>query len=30
VEELLAGIVAGLLGVERVSVVESFFALGGD
>ncbi|MBD0024578.1 non-ribosomal peptide synthetase, partial [Gordonia sp. (in: high G+C Gram-positive bacteria)] len=30
VEELLASIVAGLLGVDRISVTESFFALGGD
>ncbi|GAC71058.1 non-ribosomal peptide synthetase, partial [Gordonia soli] len=30
VEEQLASIVAGLLGLDRVSVVESFFALGGD
>ncbi|WP_287384606.1 non-ribosomal peptide synthetase, partial [Gordonia sp. (in: high G+C Gram-positive bacteria)] len=30
VEELLASIVGGLLGVDRVSVTESFFALGGD
>jgi len=29
-EEHLAAIVAGLLGLERVSVTESFFALGGD
>ncbi|GAC71059.1 putative non-ribosomal peptide synthetase [Gordonia soli NBRC 108243] len=29
-EEQLAGIVAALLGIERVSVTESFFALGGD
>ena len=29
-EEVLAGIVCGLLGIERVSVRESFFALGGD
>ncbi|WP_439644644.1 amino acid adenylation domain-containing protein, partial [Gordonia soli] len=29
-EETLAGIVAGLLGRDRVSVTESFFALGGD
>ncbi|WP_454165032.1 non-ribosomal peptide synthase/polyketide synthase [Gordonia iterans] len=30
VEEQLAAIVAGLLGLDRVSVTESFFALGGD
>ncbi|QHN36337.1 amino acid adenylation domain-containing protein [Gordonia pseudamarae] len=30
VEELLASVVAGLLGVDRVSATESFFALGGD
>ncbi|WP_298441046.1 condensation domain-containing protein, partial [Gordonia sp. (in: high G+C Gram-positive bacteria)] len=30
VEEQLAAIVAGLLGRDRVSVTESFFALGGD
>ncbi|HMS77769.1 non-ribosomal peptide synthetase, partial [Gordonia sp. (in: high G+C Gram-positive bacteria)] len=29
-EELLASVVAGLLGRERVSVTESFFTLGGD
>ncbi|PZO55883.1 MAG: hypothetical protein DI639_17735, partial [Leifsonia xyli] len=29
-EETLASIVAGLLGLERVSVTQSFFALGGD
>ncbi|WP_062393759.1 non-ribosomal peptide synthetase [Gordonia phthalatica] len=29
-EEALAAVFAGLLGVERVSVTESFFALGGD
>ncbi|WP_424323586.1 amino acid adenylation domain-containing protein [Gordonia sp. (in: high G+C Gram-positive bacteria)] len=29
-EETLAAIVAGLLGRERISVTESFFALGGD
>ncbi|GAB17963.1 putative non-ribosomal peptide synthetase, partial [Gordonia effusa NBRC 100432] len=29
-EEQLAAIVGGLLGVDRVSVAESFFALGGD
>nr|WP_237421984.1 non-ribosomal peptide synthetase [Gordonia sp. SID5947] len=29
-EETLAAVVAGVLGVDRVSVVESFFALGGD
>ncbi|AZZ81208.1 non-ribosomal peptide synthetase [Gordonia alkanivorans] len=29
-EEVLASIVAGLLGLDRVSVTESFFALGGD
>ena len=29
-EEALARIVSGLLGVDRVSVTESFFALGGD
>ncbi|MDL9937936.1 non-ribosomal peptide synthase/polyketide synthase, partial [Gordonia sp. ABSL1-1] len=29
-EEQLAAIVGGLLGLDRVSVVESFFALGGD
>ncbi|WP_237421985.1 non-ribosomal peptide synthetase [Gordonia sp. SID5947] len=30
VEETLAQVVAGVLGVDRVSVVESFFSLGGD
>ncbi|NED65373.1 hypothetical protein G3I15_31040, partial [Streptomyces sp. SID10244] len=30
VEETLAQVVAGVLGLDRVSVVESFFALGGD
>ncbi|MCK0438390.1 non-ribosomal peptide synthase/polyketide synthase [Gordonia alkaliphila] len=30
VEEQLAAIVGGLLGIDRVSVTESFFALGGD
>ncbi|MFT4088754.1 MAG: amino acid adenylation domain-containing protein, partial [Gordonia sp. (in: high G+C Gram-positive bacteria)] len=30
VEETLASVVAGLLGLDRVSVNESFFALGGD
>ncbi|MGB6243761.1 amino acid adenylation domain-containing protein, partial [Gordonia sp. (in: high G+C Gram-positive bacteria)] len=30
VEEQLAAVVAGLLGVDRVSVTESFFSLGGD
>ncbi|MGW9266472.1 amino acid adenylation domain-containing protein, partial [Gordonia terrae] len=30
VEQQLATIVAGLLGLERVSVTDSFFALGGD
>nr|WP_217997255.1 non-ribosomal peptide synthetase [Gordonia paraffinivorans] len=29
-EEILAGVFAGLLGVDRVSVVESFFDLGGN
>ncbi|MFT4088537.1 MAG: amino acid adenylation domain-containing protein, partial [Gordonia sp. (in: high G+C Gram-positive bacteria)] len=29
-EQMLAGVVAALLGLERVSVAESFFALGGD
>ncbi|MGB6245572.1 amino acid adenylation domain-containing protein, partial [Gordonia sp. (in: high G+C Gram-positive bacteria)] len=29
-EEQLAAVVAGLLGIERVSATESFFALGGD
>ncbi|GAB93098.1 non-ribosomal peptide synthetase, partial [Gordonia rhizosphera] len=29
-EETLARVVAGVLGVDRISVVESFFALGGD
>ena len=30
VEQQLATIIAGLLGLERISVTDSFFALGGD